>query len=455
MLFSTRLMRLIYVTLVMTLSTQAYSSSTISTQQKIFGLSHFWREVTYNFGHWQHVPDLDWDKAYQQALPTIMATQSDLAYYREMQRFCALLKDGHTNIYLPEDLKRNVLGRLPMTLVELQHRAIVDNIAANLAKKVPIGSELLSIDGVPVATLVEQHIIPLISTSAPHKYWDMAVTSQRNHGLGLLVGERNRQVALGFVTPGGDHITIDSQYLPEDQQISWAEPLRDKPLMEFRMMANGVVYIALNYFSRPEIVEAFKSKLSILQKASGIILDLRRNGGGSGSIAAEILAHFTEQPFYGTAWQTPKHIAAYRAWGSVRDEYKDFHSLRAIHQESATLRTPAAGQKLKAPTMVLIGKHTASAAEDFLIMADNIPHILFVGEPTHGSTGQPYYFSLPGGGRARVSTKHDTYPDGREYIGVGIQPDVLVRPSLTNIREGDDPVLSEALRQLAIPLPVY
>jgi carboxyl-terminal processing protease len=71
-----------------------------------------------------------------------------------------------------------------------------------------------------------------------------------------------------------------------------------------------------------------------------------------------------------------------------------------------------------------------------------------VGEPTGGSTGQPLMFNLPGGGLARVCTKRDTYPDGREFVGVGIQPQVLVRPTVEDFRAGRDTVLEAALELL-------
>jgi C-terminal processing protease CtpA/Prc len=61
---------------------------------------------------------------------------------------------------------------------------------------------------------------------------------------------------------------------------------------------------------------------------------------------------------------------------------------------------------------------------------------IVVGEPTGGNTGQPLSFPLPGGGSARVRTKHDRFADGTEFIGVGIRPSVVVHPSLAGIRAG-------------------
>ncbi|MFZ2489908.1 MAG: hypothetical protein WA208_00350 [Thermoanaerobaculia bacterium] len=57
-------------------------------------------------------------------------------------------------------------------------------------------------------------------------------------------------------------------------------------------------------------------------------------------------------------------------------------------------------------------------------------------------------FKLPGGGAARVCTKHDTYPDGREFVGVGIQPQVVIRPTVADLLAGKDTVLDAAVTYL-------
>lgn len=53
-----------------------------------------------------------------------------------------------------------------------------------------------------------------------------------------------------------------------------------------------------------------------------------------------------------------------------------------------------------------------------------------IGEPTGGSTGQPLFYSLPFGGMGTVCSKRDLMNDGSEFVGVGIEPDVILRPSL-------------------------
>jgi hypothetical protein len=41
----------------------------LSVAEKVYGLSLFWKEVSYNFAYFDQVPDLDWDSAYQEFIP--------------------------------------------------------------------------------------------------------------------------------------------------------------------------------------------------------------------------------------------------------------------------------------------------------------------------------------------------------------------------------------------------
>lgn len=97
----------------------------------------------------------------------------------------------------------------------------------------------------------------------------------------------------------------------------------------------------------------------------------------------------------------------------------------------------------------MIGNNTASAAEDFLIILSNLKgRAKTIGQTTFGSTGQPLMFQLPGGGTARICAKKDTYPDGKEFVGYGIQPDISVEENIQDIIAGKDRTLDVALKNL-------
>ena len=70
---------------------------------------------------------------------------------------------------------------------------------------------------------------------------------------------------------------------------------------------------------------------------------------------------------------------------------------------------------------------------------------MLVGEKTAGSTGNPITVALPGGGIFRVVSKRDMFPDGKEFVGIGIIPDVEVKITQQEIVGGNDPVLDKGI----------
>ena len=68
-----------------------------------------------------------------------------------------------------------------------------------------------------------------------------------------------------------------------------------------------------------------------------------------------------------------------------------------------------------------------------------------VGEATCGSSGQPLFFSIYGA-NVRICTKWDRLPDGAEFVGVGIPPDVEVSRTKKDVANGRDAVLQAAIQ---------
>ena len=73
---------------------------------------------------------------------------------------------------------------------------------------------------------------------------------------------------------------------------------------------------------------------------------------------------------------------------------------------------------------------------------------VLVGETTAGSTGQPYVLDLGHDMIVLIGAKREMFPDGSRFEGIGIKPDVVVSPSLDDIRQERDVVLEAAQKSL-------
>lgn len=269
----------------------------------------------------------------------------------------------------------------------------------------------------------------------------------------LLDGMKNTSVRIKIATPDGEMLTHETPR--NGKALAWVRPEDPWKLAEYRQYGD-IGYLALNSFDSYDIVDAFTSHLDSLKASRAIIPDLRQNGGGNYGYGYEILKYLSDQPMITSKWQTREHKAAYKAWGSFLDADNpnlrswDREVLAAFHGDNWYVSDPDTllpnkDQAFIKPTIVLIGNNTASAAEDFLIATDKLEHLTLVGQPTFGSTGQPLPIRLPGGGSARICTKKDTYPDGKEFVGYGIQPDILVPETLEDLLSDGDSTLEWAL----------
>ncbi|HSG99185.1 MAG TPA: S41 family peptidase, partial [candidate division Zixibacteria bacterium] len=385
------------------------------------------------------VADLDWDSAFQAYIPQVLETKTVYEYYRTLERFVALLGDGHTDIVYPKYMWDS-LTFPPLSLDEAGGRAYVINVAKSLAERIPIGSQITAVDGVEYHTYLERSVFPNICESAPHTRLNRAVRWS-------LRGWVNTTCAISYTTPGGEP---RSETLTRHRAgVEWLLPrMAYERLVEFRWLDSGIAYVALNSFNEDSTVIQFEELAPELYAARGVILDVRQNNGGNSNRAAAILSHFTTDTLYGSKWKTREHVAAYKAWAQYSDEYAPYLTGDVWYEESDWKYEPTPGTKISAPVVILIGVKTRSAAEDFLVFADPLPQFTFVGEPSSGSTGQPLNVALPGGGRCGIVSKRDQFPDGRDFVGVGVQPDIFVPRTRESLLGESDPALQQALETL-------
>lgn len=432
--------------------------NSISPAQKVYGLSKFWQEVNYNFVYINRVNRKAWDSLYTAMIPVVEQTKNDYEYFHEMQRFCAYLKDGHTNVYLPQKVQNMVLntmfGKYRLFIANVDGRAIITHTNLSVKDEVPAGSEIVAVNGLPTVDYISKFVAPYISSSTDYVAADLSYSN-------LLQGVQGDKFDITIKTPAGQSKNLSLVHAQTAEKEIYPV-IADSKLLDFKWYPDQVAYIALNSFGNQKIDSLFVQQLPELYKAKKLIIDLRNNGGGSTDIGVEILKYLTnDTTIYGSKVVTRIHESSFKAWGAFlhpkdtvnnawnKKAYLDFTDMRYNDlNDGIRFHNDITAPKVIIPTAILIGHNTASAAEDFLISADNQKHMVKIGEKSFGSTGQPFQFDLPGGGAARVCTKKDTYPDGREFVGYGVAPDITVRATLKDYQQNNDPVIKAALSYL-------
>tara|TARA_R110000744_G_scaffold24561_5_gene61507 strand:+ start:1178 stop:2605 length:1428 start_codon:yes stop_codon:yes gene_type:complete len=441
----------------------ANESRELSIEQKGYGVSLFWKEASYNFAYFDQVEDLDWDATYISYLSEAKNTKNNFEYYRLLSRFAAELNDGMTFINFPENLVEENIDFPRVKLAEADGDAVIIAVDNELKGKIVLGSIVLEVDGRSTQNVLEKDVFPYISSSTYPIKIDRAIKGSQTHGYGLLAGKPNSIVSLKLKRPDGVIETIELERNLAASPVSWyssngivLKEIDHDESMTSNILENDIFYIAINNFTDIEIVENFKALIPTMKRAKGLILDLRFNRGGNTMIVEDILKHLTFHDLTGAKSKMRVHNATFKAWGKYANDYGWAKKYESYFLDEAWNEIPpdvissdevSYKDKVVIPTVILIGRNTSSAAENFLIYAEKAENFTTIGEPTFGSTGEPLIIELPGGGSAKICTKRDTYPDGRDFVGYGIKPDILVSRDISYYLSNVDLLLQVALKQ--------
>jgi len=399
--------------------------------EKVAGLSRLWSEAKFNFVYFDRLDGIDWDGLYLLYLPKVRRTKSTLEYYQLLAEFSAKLKDGHSGVSYPRQLGEK-LGWPLLNTAFVQGRVFIQAVRDPelAAQGVKPGVEITAIDGVPVKQFGAERVAPFRGASTPQ---DLEI---KVFEYSLLGGPLDTPVVLTLRDAAGLEVT---RSLPRKSGAeSDKYPHEPYKAFEFKVLPGNIAYVALRSFGDETCSKQFDANFEAIRKTDAIIFDVRENGGGSSNVGWDILGYLTDRPFQSTQWSTREYRPVWRAWNRPERQYSD----------PGYAIQPHGSDPYRKPVIVLTSPRTYSAAEDFAVVFDAMKRGRTVGEATGGSTGQPLSIPLPGGGSFRLCTKHDRYPDGREFVGVGLLPTVPVSPTVEDLRAGRDTVLDAAVRLL-------
>ncbi len=391
---------------------------------KIAGLSRLWMEVKLNFPNFAAVADLDWDKTYVDLIPQVRATTSTYEYYRLLQRTVALLKDGHTGVFLPKELAARMEADLPLRIELIENRVFVTRVESKEleANGITAGLEILKIDGIPVHEYAAKNRRPYVGSNTPQHVEVMV------YSYGLLAGPRDHPVAVEFRARDGRVFEKKLARGPYSDVTSL-------PVVSYKKLAGNLAYVAINTFNSEDAQKDFEKLLPEIRGSAGLIFDVRQNDGGSGVIAYNLLGHLTDKEFATPPWKSRQYVATLRVWGTPGGWYEAKPAVWAGQPNDFYSK----------PVVMLIGPRSLSATDVFAETFHRMRRGKLIGEPTAGSTGDPQAFTLPGGGSGRVSTSTDV---GEGLIGKGVQPDIPAPRTVQDFLAGRDAALEAAVAEL-------
>lgn len=402
---------------------------TLNANIKIVGLSRAWAEARWNFANFDLIPHLNWDSLYFAFIPRVKESTNTANYYKELMHFYHHLHDGHSLIFAPENYKDSLYAYIPIRCQIFEDKIVITEHTdknydyTHLEK----GSVIQRVNGYHVEDYIAQCVAPFAGYSTPQD------SIARILSFYLTRGPIHEPLELTILNPGGQVIvkTFNRRslagFFPAFEGFS------------YEILDSKTNILRINTFNDPNLIPFIDSIFQTTNHPEHLIIDLRKNGGGNSGYGFELLGYLSPNTFKSGNTVIRKYRPTVRAWGQPLDE------IEFISSEWTPYKSPA----FTGAVIVLIGPDTYSAAEDFLVAFKNLQRGILIGQTTGGSTGQPLFFPLPGGGMGAVCSKRDMMIDGTEFIGRGIQPDIFIEYTYNSFMHGHDNALNAALRYLS------
>ncbi len=411
---------------------RTYAADRLTPAQKASIVTKFGTEVKYNFAHLDKLP-CNWDSLYMAHLSPIVATSTDEAFLDSLKLLCATLKDGHTAVWCNNPVVRD--WPLPFFTKRLGDRVFVTDVITDkmIAAGLRPGTEILEMDDMPVIEYGEKNVVPYFPSST--EQWSQSAAF---FGGQLTNGPADKTVKVKFRNAPDSVFTLNVE-----RDMNWQYNPYDKRVISCKKLSDNIGYIKIpsfqqGLFNHEKFIEVFDS----LENVSSLVIDIRDNGGGNSGYGDFVLRLICPDTIPALDWSSPQYIPVLKAWGAPEEPYvRKGQPLIPFSIEHADI------PKFDIPVVLLVNSNTFSASEDFAAMFKAAKRGTIIGTPTGGSTGQPIMIDLGFGYMARICARDEWLPDGTEFIGIGIIPDIVVEET-ADIFDGKDVVLDKAIELL-------
>jgi hypothetical protein len=410
--------------------------------------------------------------------------------YLAIARLTTFIQCGHTypNFFNQgQEVERTLLKRprVPFEFRWLDRRMVITRAYVDMPG-LQRGTEVLSIDGRPVAAILDG-LLPYSRADGGNDAKRVSNLEVQGYGryeafdvFFPLVFPRDESgpfVLKVRTSPRGMVRTLNVAAITPDQRVATeGAPGNDANPWRFAELAPGVGLLTMPTWALYNSKFAWEPYLDDLfgalntKRTGDLIIDLRANEGGN-SVGDRILAHLIEQDLPAepvvrkTRYrQVPDELRpmletwdrTFYDWGDSAIDLGDgFYRLTKYDNDAGGAVVKALSPRYTGRVWVLIGPVNSSATFEFAAAVQRHRLGTLVGQATGGNqrgiTGGAFFFlrfpetgfevDVPLIGQFPISDK--PLPDA------GLEPDVYVKPSIADIAAGRDAELAAVLHRIA------
>jgi carboxyl-terminal processing protease len=417
-------------------SAQANDLPRLSAEERVLTASKVYSLVQGYFYSPKELPGASLDDSYKAYLRTALATDDRRQFDLATIEFLAQLHDGHTffwDTWL--DKSNQPLGFYAAPLGG--YWVIQSSFLPGLKP----GDIIASIDNTPAEAFFQQR----------QRYISASSTLAQRHNLFLLPYLFPEQFTLTL--DGNRKVTIGREKSKEPEQKTdgrWLKP-------------TVTAYIRIPAFNHPWFEESALEFVRQFRNAKTLIVDVRNNSGG---VAPRRLVQvLMNRPYHEWKESTTVRVALAEC-DQQKEKVKNSTTMPAFLRncersaDDHLCSSPVTwGGEVVEPkpsafrgrVILLVDGGCVSACEELVEPFKDSGRGTIVGETTEGDSGLPFFYNFGNGMTLKIAVKRQYFPDGSEFEGVGIKPDVEVHPTLESLKSGRDPILEKALELAGVP----
>lgn len=271
------------------------------------------------------------------------------------------------------------------------------------------------------------------------RYATLVDTCTSNASLFDVLGDMLKELRDGHVNLSSMYGTSFYWNWKQDYPVNFSDSLQSNYLGNDFRLSNGIKYTELNDSVGYAYVNSFSGNFGInnlsmmllnLRNTKGLILDIRNNGGGMITSAEKLAGIFTDEKIH-CGYMMHK----------TGTGHNDFSDPEKIYL------TPSQGVIWKRPVVVLTNRSVYSAANHFVMLMKELPHVTIMGDKTGGGSGMPFTTTLPNGWSVRFSACPTLDAQGKD-TEFGIEPDHFVQITSEDWNNGRDTMIDSAKKYI-------
>jgi C-terminal processing protease CtpA/Prc len=381
---------------------------------RLLALYRYWNIIQYYFPYKNLIKE-DWKGVLAEFIPKIIEAKDETAYTLAILELIGRVQDTHANIWGRNEVLNKYWGLnfAPIELTFIENKAVVTSYYdAVLGKEtgLNIGDIVTSVNHVPIETIIKERL----------KYTPASnYTTQLRNIASNLLRSNDTLMTLEYLRGTIKQTQSIKVFSTKKINIFQKNELKDTC---FKYLSKDIAYLNNGSLKRAYLPTLWKA----IQSTKGLVIDIRN--------------YPSDFPIYELSnYLMPDSLPFVQFTEGSLSQPGRFAFLSTL---SVGKKNPNAYQ---GKIVLLLNEKSQSSAE-FHAMAYKVhPNATIIGSTTAGADGNVSPFYLPSGISTMISGIGVYYPNRAETQGVGIAPNILLRPTIQGIKEGRDELLEKAI----------